>query len=160
MNGEMTYIPEVHEGLPVILIRFKYNPLLVDEVKKLPGRRWSQTLKCWYVPDTKENRTRFELPVSVGLPSKRNLPKVGKVNKIALNALRERLILKGYSQNTQRTYYYEFAQFLYLLGDHNANDMDENRIRSYFLYCAEKLNMTLRRNCQSIYQRTRHKETV
>jgi site-specific recombinase XerD len=135
----MTFIPEVHEGNPVILIRFKYNPLLVEEVKKLPGRRWSQALKCWYVPDTREYRARFGLPIK--LPSKRKLEKVSPVNQPALDKLRELLILKGYSKNTQRTYYYEFAQFLYLLGSHNANDMDDERIRSYFLYCAEKLNM-------------------
>jgi hypothetical protein len=41
----MTFTPDVHEGNPVILIRFKYNPLLVEEVKKLPGRKWSQTRK-------------------------------------------------------------------------------------------------------------------
>ena len=43
--------------------------------------------------------------------------------------------------NTQRTYYYEFAQFLYILGDHDARAFDEDRIRSYFLYCAEELQM-------------------
>jgi site-specific recombinase XerD len=133
---------KLHNGRPVILITFKYNPELVAEVKKLPGRKWDASLKSWYVADTRENRLLLGLPVSAGLASKRDLPKVGEVNKSALNALRERLILKGYSRNTQRTYYYEFAQFLYLLGDHDVNGMDESRIRSYFLYCAEKLKMT------------------
>jgi site-specific recombinase XerD len=77
-----------------------------------------------------------------GLSSKRDLMKVSEVNKSALDALREKLLLKSYSKNTQRTYYYEFAQFLYLLGNHSANEMNEDRIRSYFLYCAEKLKMT------------------
>jgi site-specific recombinase XerD len=141
-QNKMTYTPSVHNGEPVILIRFKYDPELVAEVKKLPGRKWDASLKSWYVPDTRENRLRFGLPVSVGLPSKRNLPKVGEVNKPALDALREKLLLKGYSPNTQRTYYYEFAQFLYLLGNNDANEMDEGKIRSYFIYCAEKLKMT------------------
>ncbi|MDR0628786.1 MAG: site-specific integrase, partial [Treponema sp.] len=82
------------------------------------------------------------MPESIGLSSKRNLTKAGEVNKGALDALREKLILKGYSRNTQRTYYYEFAQLLYLLGEHDVNEMDEGKIRSYFLYCAETLNMT------------------
>ena len=141
VRNEMTYTQEVFEGTPVIMIHFKYDPALVEKVKKIPGRQWSQTLKRWYVPDTHENRLRFEIPEPVGLPSKRELTKVDEVNKSALNALRERLILKGYSKNTQRTYYYEFAQFLYLLGKHDANAMDEAKIRSYFLYCAEELQM-------------------
>ena len=73
---------------------------------------------------------------------KHDLTKVGEVNKPALNALSEALILKGYSKNTQRTYYYEFAQFLYLLGNYNAKMIDEAKIRSYFLYCAETLEMS------------------
>ena len=85
--------------------------------------------------------TREAVRSPVNLPSKRELPKIGEVNKSALNALREQLILKGYSKNTQRTYYYEFAQFLYILGNHDANGLDEKRLRSYFLYCAEKLQM-------------------
>ena len=78
---------------------------------------------------------------TVDLPPKRELKKVGDVNIPALNALREKLILKSYSKNTQRTYYYEFAQFLYILGNHDVNSLDEKRIRSYFLYCAETLQM-------------------
>ena len=78
---------------------------------------------------------------TTGVPRKRELTKVSEVNMPALNALREKLILKSYSKNTQRTYYYEFAQFLYLLGNHDVNSLDEKRIRSYFLYCAETLQM-------------------
>ena len=87
-----------------------------------------------------ENAMANEM-ISVGLPSKRELTKVSDVNKPALNALREQLILKGYSKNTQRTYYYEFSRFLGILGNHKADGMDEEKLRSYFLYCAEKLNM-------------------
>jgi len=141
MQNNMTYKHDEYEGKPVILIQFEYDPLLVEEVKKIPGRKWSRTLKCWYVPDTQENNLRFGLSTPVCLPSKREPKRVSEVNKTALNALREKLILKGYSVNTQRTYYYEFAQFLYILGDHDARTLDEGRIRSYFLYCAEELQM-------------------
>jgi site-specific recombinase XerD len=92
------------------------------------------------VNDTANNITYT--PASGEFPLKRDLTKVSEVNRSALGALREKLILKGYSRNTQRTYYYEFAQFLYLLGNHDVNEMDEGKIRSYFLYCAETLKMT------------------
>jgi site-specific recombinase XerD len=77
-----------------------------------------------------------------GLSSKCNLPKISDVNQPALDTLREKLLLKGYSRNTQRTYYYEFAQLLYLLKDLDVKGMDAERIRRYFLYCIEKLQMT------------------
>ncbi|MDR3203216.1 MAG: hypothetical protein LBV23_00515 [Deltaproteobacteria bacterium] len=81
-----TKIPEAREGNPVIPVRFKYNPPVVDEVKKLPGRRWNRTLKCRYVPDTHENRSRFGLPTK--LPSKRKHEKVSPVNRHAPDKLR------------------------------------------------------------------------
>jgi site-specific recombinase XerD len=137
----VTYTADEYKGERVILVKFKYDQQLVDEVKKLPERRWSRTLKCWYVPDTSENRDKFGMNVTVGLPSKRDLPKVNEVNKTALDALRKEMILRGYSKHTQRTYYYEFAQFLYILGKHNVNDMDTEKIKSYLLYCAEKLQL-------------------
>jgi len=88
-----------------------------------------------------ETRLYPEQHSTVDFPSKRELTKVSEVNMPALKALREKLVLKSYSKNTQRTYYYEFAQFLYILGKHDVNSLDEERVRSYFLYCAETLQM-------------------
>jgi site-specific recombinase XerD len=79
---------------------------------------------------------------TVKRPSKRALPQIFPVNQPALDALRERLLLKGYSRNTQRTYYYEFAQLLYLLKDHDVNELSPVRLKDYFVYCAEKLELS------------------
>jgi site-specific recombinase XerD len=70
------------------------------------------------------------------------LENVLPINRPALDALRETLILKGYSKNTQRTYYYEFAQLLYALGDKDVKEMSLAHIKSYLLCCAEELGMT------------------
>jgi site-specific recombinase XerD len=62
-------------------------------------------------------------------------------NQPVLDELRKLLILKGYSKNTQRTYYYEFAQLLYFLEDEDVNATDFDRLKSYLLYCAEEMQM-------------------
>jgi site-specific recombinase XerD len=142
LSTEISYTPAVYEGKPVILIQFPYDPGTVDWVRQLDGRRWKPELKCWLVPDTADHRERFGLPPAAKLPSKRKLSKISPVNQLALDELRKLLILKGYSKNTQRTYYYEFAQFLYALKETNVNVMEAARIKSYFLYCAEKLQLT------------------
>jgi hypothetical protein len=46
------YQPGAHKGQPVIWIRFPYHAALTNTVKQLPGCRWSQSNKSWYVPDT------------------------------------------------------------------------------------------------------------
>ena len=39
-----------HRDQKVVLIRFDYNLKLIEQVKKIPGSRWSQTKRCWYIP--------------------------------------------------------------------------------------------------------------
>jgi len=39
-----------HKGEHRIKLIFKYNRKLIDEVRKLPGCRWSQAMKCWHIP--------------------------------------------------------------------------------------------------------------
>jgi len=44
-----------HEGGRRIALVFGYVPHLTDLVSKLPGARWSRTLKAWHVAVTPEN---------------------------------------------------------------------------------------------------------
>lgn len=74
--------------------------------------------------------------------SKNVLLKIHPVNRAALQRFMETLQLKGYSPNTQKTYGNEFAQLLYVLGDHHVEEMKVERLRSYFLYCKNTLKLS------------------
>ncbi len=41
----------LHRGIDVVLISFPYDQQLILSVKQLDGATWSQTLKCWYIPE-------------------------------------------------------------------------------------------------------------
>ena len=41
-----------HRGEKRIGLFFPYDPEIINQVKKLPERRWSQSLGCWHVPDS------------------------------------------------------------------------------------------------------------
>lgn len=41
---------EHHKQSPCIALHFKYNPTINNCVRKVPGIRWSNTLKAWYMP--------------------------------------------------------------------------------------------------------------
>jgi site-specific recombinase XerD len=56
--------------------------------------------------------------------------------------MHETLLLKAYSANTIRTYCIEFAQLLYILKDIPVNTLSQERLRSYFLYCVNKLKLS------------------
>jgi site-specific recombinase XerD len=63
-------------------------------------------------------------------------------NRSAIEKMVEQLKLKGYSDNTIRTYRNEFTQFLVALKNYPVDECDAKKIRSYMLYCHESLNLT------------------
>ena len=90
--------------------------------------------------DTPQYRTRFGLQVD--LVGKEVLSHINLVNQPALTLLIETLQLKGYSDNTLKTYRNEFAQLLYVLKSNSVNDLDSERLRRYFLYCTNTLKLS------------------
>ena len=129
-----------HRQKAVILIRFEYDPVLIQRVKKLVGAQWSQSKKVWYVADNAFYRQKFGFePKLIG---KETLSHIQPVNQAALHRYIETLQLKAYSPNTIATYRNEFAQLLYILKNKNVDELDAERLRSYFLYCVNTLQLS------------------
>lgn len=103
--------------------------------------QWSSSEKAWYVLDTARYREKFGLSPKP-LISKGILSNIHSVNQPALQKYIETLQLKGYSLNTITTYRNEFAQLLYMLKSTNVNEIDSERLRKYFLYCANTLKLS------------------
>jgi len=70
------------------------------------------------------------------------LTKIHSINYEAIFKLVEQLRLKGYSENTIKTYRNEFAQFLIALKNNPIEKCDAQKVRSYMLYCYEHLKLT------------------
>ena len=130
----------VHHNQSRIALYFDYSAAANERVKLLPGAKWSSTLRAWHIPDNEQNRLKFNLPTT-GV-SKLQLLKISPVNQPALEKLVEELQLRAYSTNTIKTYRNEFAQLLSLLKDNPVNNLDTEKLRSYFLYCLQTLKMT------------------
>lgn len=125
-------IPGTHKGSNVIWLRFNFNPDLVKAAKAIKAK-WSQSQKCWYLPDNHHFREMFALPEKyVG---RSVFAKISPVNIPALTELKNQLQLKSYSPSTIRTYLIEFAQLLYLLKNVPVQSLTYERLRAYFLYC-------------------------
>ena len=172
METKIEYELDNHKGTDVILIRFERNEALNERVRKLVGVRWSHSKKAWYVQDSPLYREKFKLIphkytdkevfTNHAVPQKldsvfhhqriKSVPKepVGKevlsnlraVNQVALQKYVETLQLKAYSPKTISTYRNEFAQLLYVLKNKNVDDLDAGRLRDYFLYCTNKLQLS------------------
>lgn len=63
-------------------------------------------------------------------------------NHESLKRFVEHLQLKCYSQNTIRTYKHEFLQLLKILNMHSVDDLDAERLKSYFQYCTSVLKLS------------------
>ncbi len=50
----ITYQKVLHRGEARLRIDFKYQANRIARIKSIPHRKWSQSLRCWHVPDTPE----------------------------------------------------------------------------------------------------------
>ncbi len=140
-NTPFAYEIAKHREKRVIFIHFKRSPGLIKQVKQFVGVKWSNTTKQWYVPDNQYYREKF------GLDSKRLMPEesrldIYEVNISAFNRFIETLELKAYSPNTIKTYRNEFGALLQILKEKRVEELDAERIRSYFLYCTKTLKLS------------------
>lgn len=46
-----------HQNEPRIKLMFGYDEALINRIRKIPGCRWSRTMKCWHIPDAEDAET-------------------------------------------------------------------------------------------------------
>lgn len=135
-----TYSVGTHHESKVIWISFEKDKELIAHLRAQTKARWSATKKKWYVADTRRHRALFGL--SEEITGKAVLAKIHLINLPEFKRFQEHLVLKGYSANTLRTYSTEFAQLLYVMKGNPIQELTTERLRSYFLYCHEKLKLS------------------
>jgi integrase/recombinase XerD len=105
---------------------------------------WSQTHKCWHIPDTPENRERCGLKneAPANIPVKTKALYLHPANQEQLRLFTEKLILKSYSSSTLKTYTNEFIQLLQLLKKRPAQELTPDDLKRYMLYCHTTLRLS------------------
>ncbi len=141
MKFQINYELAIHRNKEVIFIRFVSNPELNIRVRKLVGVQWSQSQKAWYVIDNAQYREKFGLQAKPIL-NKDAIANIHEINQPAMLKYVETLQLKAYSLSTINTYRNEFAQLLQALKGNKVDDLDAERLRSYFLYCINDLKLS------------------
>jgi len=159
--------PFHHRGEECIGIYFANNQNISNCIKTVPQVKWTRTHNCWYICCNRQqylllvkalhNQAVFDtsilknylqqrkavVPVTqkkIG-PAKVNLLlqfPLTEANLLAITALRNKLVLKGYSPQTVRNYCREFHQLLRLLGERFVNDLSKEQLMSYLLWLLEK----------------------
>ncbi len=68
--------------------------------------------------------------------------KICPENMLEYEKYKNKLVLKGYSKSTLRTYCGEFSSFIKVLGTKLAKDLSPNELQRYILYCINTLKLS------------------
>lgn len=122
----------------MIRLDFTYDKSIIEEVRAIRGRVWSVTNKCWYVPDTGDNRRRFGLSefeeLSNVIGEVTPLVEYQSVCQSLLDRMREKIILKGYSLQTLRSYQNHLKRYLKDIAvQKNPTEVTKSEIEQYLL---------------------------
>jgi integrase/recombinase XerD len=123
----------VHNQKSRIAVQYENKPDLVARFRKLTDAKWSATLKVWHLPDTKENRIRFNLEALVLKPH----VALDKIEQI--KSFKKYLNTKRYSPNTIKTYTEALQVFLTFFNDKEVSKINnQDVVNFYSSYILEK----------------------
>jgi integrase/recombinase XerD len=108
-------------------IYFDYDKAWNQRMKDQPTAEWSNTLKCWHVPDTPENRLKVKLP-----------PKPLSDNPLFAQKLQDvddKIKLKGYSLSTGKNYRLHLKEYFSIITTkYLIDDVDQQIIEKYLVW--------------------------
>ncbi len=153
---------ELHRDKEVVCIRFDYNTVLIERVKKLEGVRWSRSQKCWYIDKNDFNLSvvfdllkdvafvDYSAVINSGSKSKvrkqeTKKPKV-KIPQSYLDTLEQR----RYSKNTKITYINYFEDFVRYFQGKDLDSITVEEINSYILVLIRERNISTSQQNQRI----------
>ena len=132
----------VHRKEVQLVLLFQYNQILINKIRKIPGFKWSKTLRGWCILYTNENIALFksEFPKEeydlkyhdsiyqkIKLKPVRKPRNISEENKIVLRNFVKYLKGRQYSESTVKTYFTFTADFIDYIKDtplHELNNRD------------------------------------
>lgn len=149
-------------------IFFGWDSETNTEVRKIPGVKFSNTNKCWYVLEEPQalakivetlkskvwvdySALKLNEAAVAAAPEKIEPKELLSQDQVqALRMIEQKLKLRGYSENTQRTYLNQFKEFLLFFKDTHPIDLTEVEIRNYLLYLIEQRKLSKSAQNQAI----------
>jgi site-specific recombinase XerD len=130
------FLCDLHKGQEVIFIFCKFDPELIQIIRRIPGSKWSQSRRAWYVLDREQLRAHFQIPKKSYEPD--SLDDISSGNARQLERFMEQIKLQGYSPHTLRTYTSEFRVYLRDLKHRPVQEVTYEQLRLYFVYLIDK----------------------
>lgn len=128
-----------HKNQARIAVYFRHDASLIARFKKLPGAKWSTSLKVWHLPNTTNYRKQFGLNVS-------NKPLLSKAHANEMEKFLLWLKSKRYSNNTIKTYLDCLHIFFYFFNDKDATSLSNDDVMIFIE------QYIMRKNLSASYQ--------
>jgi integrase/recombinase XerD len=107
-----------------IAIYFEKNPDWTARIKQQEGSRWSQTFGVWHLPDTIENRMKFQIvEIPTKLPSTEGIAQIDK--------FKHWLLSRRYSDSTIKTYTEALKSFLTFYNEKLVSEITNDDVIRY-----------------------------
>lgn len=168
-----------HREKHCLAVYFFINNELKTAVRTIRGATFSMTHKCWYIEnrdgllkeilaafkdlawvdiaflkkgEKKLSKANDSVKMATGdLPGKKvPLPSLPEEHIQVLRMMEQKLKLRGYSENTQRTYLHMFKEFLQFYSNDSPFDLTEIEIRNFLVYLIEHKKISRSAQNQSI----------
>jgi integrase/recombinase XerD len=149
--------PLFHREQHLVAIRFLPHEILRRVVDALPNRKFSITHRCWYVLNTDTAVVEIEnafsgvaVVDSSAFRATEQKPLLTPDQLRALRLMEQKLVLKGYSHATAKTYLDQFKLFVLFFSDSHPLDLEESEIRVYLLHLIERKKLSRSAQNQAI----------
>ncbi|MCG8701234.1 MAG: tyrosine-type recombinase/integrase [Bacteroidales bacterium] len=134
----------VYKGEKRIKILFAYDTTLIKNVKQIPGRKWSETMRCWHIPDDKKSQKVLKQLFIQAKNHHNSLPDKQVNSKVVFYA-RERnsciikkydmyLTRRNFSKKTQDSYTCAIRKLSNYYYDKELTTLTNDDINGYLYY--------------------------
>jgi site-specific recombinase XerD len=156
---DITLKLKYHNKAQQILICFKYNDAIIKLIRTLPGRKWSQSMRCWYVARSENALEKIKKTFSnytINDTEITNIPFLDLTHNASLLTKDQQLVIhdfskylngKRYSKSTIETYTYLVADFMAYYRKSSIEDLTKKAIELYIedVYIKRKYSISKQR---------------
>jgi integrase/recombinase XerD len=128
-----------HKGDARIAVLFDKEKSLIERIKQIEGSRWSQSLRLWHLPDTIDNRIRFQIETPV-------INILSEEKRQQITKFCQWLLSKRYSPSTIKTYSEALRSFLLFFDEKPVTEITNEDVVLY------NNNFILKNNLSASYQ--------
>ncbi len=156
--------PSSHKGIDIVKIVFLFDRDVIDKIKGIPGVKWSQSMRSWFIPSARFKLATFYRILrgvafvdysslktnNTGIAGQNKGKDSKKINRKLPDGYLELLKQKRYSIHTVNIYSCYFRDFMDYFTGRELETIRKEEINEYILKLIQKRNISASQQNQRI----------